>query len=190
VYETPITVVGNVVAEPEVRHTKTGIPVTNFRLASTGRRYNRVKETYEDAETLWVSVVCWNDLARNAATSLRKGEPVIVYGRMTSRTYVKDEQRRMNYEVVADAVGHNLARGAAQFSRIARAGRVSSVAVADDGTPEDMTAELLARDLDGLRQRDAAFEAIFDGEHDPDAALPDEGDIEPLPDSGPLVPVG
>ena len=172
--ETPITIVGNLTGDPVVRTTQSGRVVTNFRVASTPRRYNRESSSYEDSDTLWMSVVCWQDIARNAAQSLKRGDPVVVFGRLASREYTKDEQRRVNFEVTADAIGHNLARGTSTFAKVNRSVGVSSMPVGDDGTPEDMTDELLEAQL---READLQSEAFSVSER-------------PLPDSGPLVPIG
>lgn len=172
--ETPITIVGNLVSDPIERTTQSGRSVTNFRVASTPRRFNRESSSYQDSGTLWMAVVCWQDTARNAAQSLRQGDPVIVTGRLTSREYVKDEQRRIHTEVVADAVGHNLARGTSKFAKVRHAVGTSSIAVAEDGLPEDLTDEIIEQELRSADLHEEAFLAAG----------------APLPDSGPLVPIG
>jgi single-strand DNA-binding protein len=137
--DTHMTIVGNVVDEPKLRHTKTGVPVASFRIASSSRRYDKESERWIDSERLFVTVTCWRALAQNVGTSLHKGQPVIAVGRIFCREYEKDESVRMSYELDADAVGHDLARGTSVYARVARPFAVTSVPVSDDGIPADMT---------------------------------------------------
>ena len=119
--ETSVTVVGNVVAEPILRHTKEGVPVARFRLASTTRRYDRESASWRDADTLFLGVTCWRGLAENATRSLLKGDCVIATGRLVMRTYDTPEgDRRTAYEVDALAVGPDLSRGTATLARTAQ----------------------------------------------------------------------
>jgi single-strand DNA-binding protein len=142
--DTYLTIVGNAVDDPKMRTTGAGIPVASFRIASTSRRLNHESKTWEDHERLFATVTCWRALAQNVAASLKKGQPVVVTGRFYSREYVKDEVSRMSYELDAIAVGHDLARGTSQFTKITRPHAVTSVDVDDDGIPADLTAERVA----------------------------------------------
>jgi len=139
--DTYLTIVGNAVDDPKMRTTGAGIPVASFRIASTSRRLNHETKTWEDHERLFATVTCWRALAQNVATSLKKGQPVVVTGRFYSREYVKDEISRMSYELDAIAVGHDLARGTSQFTKITRPHALTSVEVDDDGIPADMSNE-------------------------------------------------
>ena len=76
--ETTMTIVGNVVEDPRRRQTKNGHAVTNFRVASTSRRYDREQERFVDNGTLFITVTCWRGLASNVDQSIRKGQPVVV----------------------------------------------------------------------------------------------------------------
>jgi single-strand DNA-binding protein len=80
-----LTMVGNVVADPQLRQTRNGTPVASFRLASTSRRYDQQAGGYVSGETLYIDVQCWRGLARHAAQVLSKGSPVIVHGRLRAR---------------------------------------------------------------------------------------------------------
>ena len=64
------------------------VPVASFRLACTPRRFNRRTETWSDGLTQWYTVTAWRGLAENCAASLRRGDPVVVHGRLETRTYV------------------------------------------------------------------------------------------------------
>jgi single-strand DNA-binding protein len=135
--DTIMTVVGNVVDEPRMRITKNGHAVTNFRLASTSRRFDRDQNVYVDSGTLFVTVTCWRALGENVALSLHKGQPVVVTGRYYSREYVVNEVRKLAYELEASAVGHDLTRGTAEFTRTYRPRAATQVDVDADGVPSD-----------------------------------------------------
>jgi single-strand DNA-binding protein len=118
-FETNICVVGNVLTEPEWRRTSaSGRLVTSFKVAAGTRRVDRATGNWVDGNGLRVRVSCWRDLARGVASSIMVGDPVIVYGQIYTRDWVdKDGTRRTLYEMEAQAVGHNLARGRARFAR-------------------------------------------------------------------------
>ena len=144
--DTHVTIVGNVVDDPKLRQTKSGVPVASFRIASSSRRYNREEERWVDDQRLYATVTCWRGTAQNVAASLRKGHPVVAVGRLYCREYTKDEATRMSYELEADAVGHDMSRGTSQFSRISRSWAPTSVPVGSDGIPTDDTADRLELD--------------------------------------------
>ncbi|HEX6754781.1 MAG TPA: single-stranded DNA-binding protein [Mycobacteriales bacterium] len=118
--ETTVTVIGNLVDDPKLRTTDSGHDLAAFRVASTARRPDSQTGRYADAGSLFLSVTCWRALAGNVTASLRKGDPVIVTGRLTTRTYEKDGQKRSVCEIEALAVGPDLARGTAAFRRMPR----------------------------------------------------------------------
>lgn len=135
--DTWMTIVGNVVDEPRPRETKNGHKVTNFRVASTSRRFDREQERYIDNDTLFVNVTCWRGQAVNVAESLHKGQPVVVYGRYYTRDYRVEEQVRTSYELEATAVGHDLSRGVTTFKRVNRATPSVVISVDEQGIPAD-----------------------------------------------------
>jgi single-strand DNA-binding protein len=116
--DTMMTIVGNVVDEPRRRRTGSGHEVTNFRIASTARRFDREKGAFVDTSTLYVNVTTWRQAAVNVQQSVHKGQPVVVSGRFTMREYTVDEQVRTAYELEAVAVGHDLTRGTSEFTRV------------------------------------------------------------------------
>jgi single-strand DNA-binding protein len=118
--ETFVTVVGNLVDDPKLRTIEAGQDVAGFRIASTSRRFDRDSQRWVDSGQLFLGVSCWRDLAANAAASLRKGDPVIVSGKLSTRTYEKDGQSRSVCELEALAIGPDLARGTAVFRRSPR----------------------------------------------------------------------
>lgn len=119
-HEPVVTVVGNVVETPILRHTGAGVEVANFRIASTSRRFDRARNSWVDGGTLFLKVACWRQLGVNTASSLRRGDPVVVSGRLFSRTYETNGQTRWSYEVEAQTVGHDLTRGTSVFERTGR----------------------------------------------------------------------
>ena len=130
--DTLITVVGNVVDPPRKVRLKNG-SVTNFRLASTGRRYDGATQQWVDSTTFYVDVECWSDLSSHVSGSVSKGDPVFVLGAISTQEWETDAGRRSKPQIRAVAVGHNLARGMATFTRI----RSSRPALAAAGEPAD-----------------------------------------------------
>ncbi|MCT1684386.1 single-stranded DNA-binding protein [Corynebacterium appendicis] len=121
--DTPITVVGNLVADPELRFTPTGLAVANFRIASTPRVYNRDSGQWEDGEALFLTCNVWREAAENVAESLTKGMRVIVNGRLKQRSYQNREgENRTVFEVEADEVGPSLKYATANVNRNPREG--------------------------------------------------------------------
>ena len=128
--EAMMTIVGNVVDEPRMRTTTNGHRVTTFRVASTSRRYDREQERFVDGTTLYMNVTSWRAAGENVHASLHKGQPVVVYGRCSTRNYVVNEQPRTSYELEAVALGHDLFRGVTSFQRLVR---TSDPAITTDG---------------------------------------------------------
>ena len=121
--ETSITVVGNLVADPELRFTPAGAAVANFRIASTPRRFNRQTSQWEDGEAMYLTCNVWRQAAENVAESLSKGLRVIVQGRLRQRSYESREgERRSIFEVEVDEVGPSLSFATAQVTRASRGG--------------------------------------------------------------------
>ena len=118
-FDTNVTIVGNVLTAPEWRRTtQTGTLVASFRVASTARRLDRESGRWVDGNSLRVRVTCWRRLAEGVASSVMVGDPVIVVGRMYTRDWTDDAgNHRTTYEVEAVAVGHDLSRGRGRFAR-------------------------------------------------------------------------
>lgn len=118
VMDTYLTVQGNLVADPVARTTAGGATVVGFRIASSGRRFDREAREFRDGDPLFITVSCWRALGANALASLRKGDSVVVLGRLTFRTYDdKSGIRRSVHEIDAIALGPDLARCAADLRR-------------------------------------------------------------------------
>ena len=103
-----------------------GVPVASFRLACTPRKFNRRSESWSDGETQWYTVSCWRGLAENCAKSLRRGDPVVVHGRLQVRPYVNsNDVEVISFEIDAVHVGHDLSRGTSVFTRTPKEERES-----------------------------------------------------------------
>ena len=121
--ETPITVVGNLVADPELRFTPNGAAVANFRIASTTRSFNRDTNQWEDGDALFLTCSVWRQAAENVAESLSKGMRVIVNGRLKQRSYqTREGENRTVFEVDVDEVGPSLKYATANVTRTPREG--------------------------------------------------------------------
>ncbi|SEE37429.1 single-stranded DNA-binding protein [Jiangella alba] len=120
--EVMITVVGNVATEPRLDETKKGETFASFRLACNGQRYDSRARSWVDDDTSFYTVYCWRSpLADNIKASLRKGDPVVVHGRLKNREW-RDEQHvvRISPEITARSLGHDLYRGTSSFTKVSR----------------------------------------------------------------------
>ncbi|THJ70243.1 single-stranded DNA-binding protein [Candidatus Frankia alpina] len=134
--DTTITLVGNLVDNPEHRTTTNGASVCSFRLASTPRRFDRSENRWVDGATLFLRVSCWRQLADNVAESLARGDRALVYGRLRQRSFETSEgERRVSYEIDADAIGTELTWHAARSQRLTRGSAVSAMPAAPAVTP-------------------------------------------------------
>ncbi|MGD0701862.1 MAG: single-stranded DNA-binding protein [Trebonia sp.] len=143
--ENTITLRGFVTAEPKFwQPTPTHTPVTEIRVGSTPRRLNRTTGEWENGDTSYYTVKCWRRLAVNVKGSLRKGDMVIIRGKFVTRTWVDDQQRtRMQMQVEADSVGHDLSFGWSHFNRGAQTSSWNSLREQADG-------EVARQDLDAM----------------------------------------
>ena len=116
--ETVITVVGNLVDDPELRFTPSGAAVAKFRVASTPRTFDRQTNEWKDGESLFLTCSVWRQAAENVAESLTKGTRVIVQGRLKQRSYEDREGiKRTVYELDVDEVGASLRNATAKVTK-------------------------------------------------------------------------
>src|SRR3712207_459595 len=121
--ETPITVVGNLTADPELRFTPSGAAVANFTVASTPRTFDRQSNEWKDGEALFLNCSVWRQAAENAAESLVRGMRVIVSGRLKARSYeTREGEKRTVFEIDVDEVGPSLKYATAKVSKTSRSG--------------------------------------------------------------------
>ena len=121
--ETVITVVGNMVEDPELRFTPSGAAVANFRIASTPRTFDTDSREWKDGEALFLSCSVWRQAAENVAESLQKGMRVVVQGRLKQRQYeTREGEKRTVYELEVEEVGPSLKFATAKVARVQRSG--------------------------------------------------------------------
>ncbi|MEU8193357.1 single-stranded DNA-binding protein [Microbispora amethystogenes] len=121
--DTQITIVGNLVDDPELRFTPTGQAVARFRIASTPRFLDKQTNEWKDGEGLFLTCNVWRQAAENVAESLQRGMRVIVQGRLRQRSYeTKEGEKRTVYEVEVDEVGPSLRNATAKVNKTSRQG--------------------------------------------------------------------
>ena len=171
-----VTLRGNVASELKQMCFDDGNTVTSFRMASNARRYDRDRREWIDKGTTFVRVTCRRAMALNAAESLRKGQPVVVTGRLRERSWSANGRTGQSLEVEAETLGHDLSFGTTRFARSSRveSGQTSESAelaylLAKDAEreaadrPVDLTGLIVLDDVEGLDQ---------DYEPDPDRDEP------------------
>ena len=120
--DTQITIIGNLVDDPQLRYTPTGQAVASFRVASTPRFLDKNTNEWKDGDSLFLSCNVWRQAAENVAESLQRGMRVIVSGRLRQRSYeTKEGEKRTVYEIEVDEVGPSLRNASAKVVRSSRA---------------------------------------------------------------------
>lgn len=140
--DTFLTVTGNLTSDPVQRVTASGAIVVGLRVASSARRFDRDTQQWRDGEPMFISASCWRQLAGNVMATLRKGDSVVIHGRLSMRTF-DDRQgaRRSVHEIDAIAIGPDLTRYPAEVRRPQRppeavpAGSSSPTVSTDAGDP-------------------------------------------------------
>lgn len=179
--DTAITLIGNLVENPVLRITPSGVSVCGFRLASTPRRFDRAEQRFVDGNTLYLRVSCWRQLAENVAASLSRGDRALVVGRLRQNNYeTQDGDRRVSYEVDADAVAAELTWRPVEVRRTTR----SSSLPADSPAHGDPLADAAASEGDPFGDDRPSFNGEPDalpGETDGLAVGPDGGEATHSP---------
>ena len=156
--EAQVVLAGYVAREPKYRKTHNGYSYTSLRVGYTPRRMDRDSGEWSDAGTSFVTVFCWRGLAENVAMCVRKGDPVLLKGKLQVRPFTdKEGAKRVAVEVEASSIGHDLNRGVANFQRAQRPTgetaleRAASVAPpGEPGAGEPGAGEAQARPEDGI----------------------------------------
>jgi single-strand DNA-binding protein len=105
---TAITITGNLVADPEIKFSKSGKAIAKFRVADTDRKRNE-QGTWEDDGTTFWRCTAFGTLAENIGDQLSKGSPIIVVGRTKTEEWTNAEgQKRSQVEILANSVGVDL----------------------------------------------------------------------------------
>jgi single-strand DNA-binding protein len=121
--ETTITIIGNLVDDPDLRFTPSGAAVANFRIASTPRTFDRQTNEWKDGDALFLSCSVWRQAAENVAESLQRGMRVVVQGRLKSRQYeTREGEKRTVFEIEVEEVGPSLKYATAKISKTTRSG--------------------------------------------------------------------
>jgi single-strand DNA-binding protein len=176
--ETYVTVVGNVATTPEHKVTQSGATLAKFRLATTPRRLDRATGRWGDGPTSFYTVVCWRALADNLTSSVGKGDPVVVVGRLRVTSWDNERGSGTVAEIEGVHVGHDLGRGIAMFRKI-RTHRPAEPDRRDvEGGAGPGRGDLDPRDAGGI---DTGLDDDLGDDLD---VMADSG---PLPDSGPLI---
>ena len=119
--DTTITMVGNLVNDPELRFTPSGAAVAKFTVASTPRYLDKNTNEWKDGDSLFLACNIWRQAAENVAESLTRGMRVIVTGRLKQRSYeTKEGEKRTVVEMDVDDVGPVLRNATAKVNRVAR----------------------------------------------------------------------
>jgi single-strand DNA-binding protein len=138
--DTNITIIGNLVSDPELRFTPSGAAVAKFTVASTPRYLDKATNEWKDGDSLFLTCQIWRQAAENVAESLTRGTRVIVSGRLKQRSYeTKEGEKRTVYEVEVDEVGPSLRNATAKVTKMTRAG--GSGGAAGFSSPTDFTAD-------------------------------------------------
>lgn len=134
------TVVGNVVADPDLRYTPSGKAVVSLRIADTPRSLNPATNEWEDGTTLWLTAVAWDALAENVAASVQKGTKVVVTGTLVQRDYTtKEGEQRSSLEIKAEEISPSLRSATATIEKKYKGGTTgsSTSSAADDEVSTD-----------------------------------------------------
>ncbi|GAB3995696.1 hypothetical protein GCM10029992_13650 [Glycomyces albus] len=116
--ETVITVIGNLVDDPELRYTPSGAAVAKFRVASTPRTFDRESGQWKDGEAMFLTCSVWRQYAENVAESLSRGSRVIVQGKLKQRSYeTREGEKRTVYELDVEEVGPALRFATAKINK-------------------------------------------------------------------------
>ncbi|WP_151481449.1 single-stranded DNA-binding protein [Streptomyces albicerus] len=127
--ETPITVVGNLAAEPELRYTPSGAAMVKFSVASTPRSYDKTTGQWQDGTAMFLRCTAWRDLANHVAETLTKGMRVVVTGRLRQHNWKTPEgENRSMLALEVDDIGPSLRFATAKVERVQRNGATSGPA--------------------------------------------------------------
>lgn len=157
--DTVMHMVGHVGTDVDYRKVGSGTDLSTFRLATTPRRWDRNQRAYVDGTTSWITVQCWRSLALHVRDSIRRGDPVLVIGKLKTEEWTKDEVRNSRFVLEATTVGHDLNRGVSTFQKMAR--QVEA--------PVDDTAAA----VEAIERLESSESVSFDGYGDAAAGLRD-----------------
>jgi single-strand DNA-binding protein len=112
-----VTVTGWVATDPKLHVVPNGADLVSFRLASTSRYFDRANNSWVDRDTEWFTVRVFRAAALLVERSIRKGQPIVVVGRLHTNEWTADSGQRTDLVIDAQTVGHDLTRGVGEFTR-------------------------------------------------------------------------
>ena len=132
-----ITLTGIVGSDPRHHVTNQGLAITSFRFASRHRYFDRAKGAWEDGETNWYTVSAFRQLAVNTSLSVRKGERLVVRGRLRQREWNNGTKSGTSVEIEADSIGHDLSWCVTTYGRLEKPRSTGIAADGNDGIETD-----------------------------------------------------
>ncbi|GAA4846376.1 single-stranded DNA-binding protein [Kitasatospora terrestris] len=121
--ETPITVVGNLTDDPELRFTPAGVALAKFTIASTPRTYDKTTNTWRDGTALFLRATAWREIAEHAADTLTKGMRVVATGRLVQHNWQTEQgENRSMLGLDLDDIGPSLRFATAKVTKTQRTG--------------------------------------------------------------------
>jgi single-strand DNA-binding protein len=120
VNDTHVTLIGTVVTEVMSATTPSGVLLARFRFGVSPRRFDREANEWTYGESSYYSVVAWRRLAEHTLSSVEKGDPLVITGRLNVRSWQRDDRWHTKVEVEASSLGHDLSRGTTRFTRALR----------------------------------------------------------------------
>ncbi len=133
-----ITVVGTIATDPKLIKTQSGVDLCTFRVASGDRRFDKAEQKWVDGETNWFGITAFRTLAEHSLQSFRKGERVIIMGRLRIRRWESGEKSGQSVDVEADAIGHDVRWGVSRFEKRTQAEVTSTEDPDEEQTPEPL----------------------------------------------------
>ncbi len=131
------SVTGLVATTPRHLVTQDGLPITSFRLAASTKKFDKQTNRWADGETNWFTVTSFRQLAINSATSVSKGDRVVVMGRLRVRDWDNGERAGTSVEIEAETLGHDLVWGSSTFVRTVNVREDQSEAEVEDELEEE-----------------------------------------------------
>jgi single-strand DNA-binding protein len=135
--ETPITIVGNLTGDPELRFQPNGTAMVKFTVASTPRTFDRESGQWKDGDPLFLTCTAWRDMAEHIAESLTKGTRVVIMGRLRMSRWEHEGEKRSAYGVEVDEVGPALRFAAAKVVKATRAPSATDASASASAEPAD-----------------------------------------------------
>ncbi|MGU3411666.1 single-stranded DNA-binding protein [Microbacterium sp. M1A1_1b] len=180
-----ITVCGIVATEPRHLVTETGIAITSMRLASPSRRWDRANSVWTNGPTNWFTVTAFRSLAANVHKSVKKGDRILVTGRVRIRTWERDGRGGTSVEIDAEAMGQDLAWGISNWIKVPRHASEATAAPGSGPVVDPETGEV--KELAGQHTEDSLPGGV-DVDHDdlPEARAAASATEQVQGDDGPV----